>query len=126
MAHVPHDIPLATWIRKLIKDGNIYTFYKSNEWLSLRDDVMRDAHYECQHCMRNGIYKRAEMVHHVNEVRKRPDLALTREFIDPVTKEKIINLVALCNSCHEKEHPDRFGNYRIQKGIERFNNEERW
>ena len=106
MARIPQDIPLAVWIRQLIKDGNIYQFYKSNEWLDLRDDVMRDAHYECQHCLLHGKYTRAEMVHHVNEVRKRPDLALTREFIDPITKEKIINLVALCNSCHEKEHPE--------------------
>ena len=87
---------------------------------------MKDAHNECQHCLRDGIYTRAEMVHHINEVRKRPDLALTREFIDPITNEKIINLVALCNSCHEKEHPDRFGNYRTQRGIERFMNDEKW
>lgn len=126
MPRVPQDIALDVWIRQLIREDKIYLFYKTDDWLELRDDVMRDAHYECQHCLKNGIYKRAEMVHHINEVRKRPDLALTREFIDAITNEKIINLVALCNSCHEKEHPDRFGNYRLQRGIERFNNEEKW
>lgn len=123
---VPIDIPLAEWIRSLIRDGEVYKFYKTDDWLELRDDVMRDAHNECQHCLRKGKYTRAEMVHHINEVRKRPDLALTREFIDPITKEKRTNLVALCNSCHELEHPDRFGNYRAQRGIEKFSNEERW
>ncbi len=126
MPRVPQDIALDVWIRQLIREDKIYLFYKTDDWLELRDDVMRDAHYECQHCLKNGIYKRAEMVHHINEVRKRPDLALTREFIDAITNEKIINLIALCNSCHEKEHPDRFGNYRMQRGIERFTNEEKW
>ena len=126
MPRIPQDIALDVWIRQLIREDKIYLFYKSDDWLELRDEVMKDAHYECQHCLKNGIYKRAEMVHHINEVRKRPDLALTREFIDAITNEKIINLIALCNSCHEKEHPDRFGNYRIQKGIERFTNEEKW
>lgn len=126
MARIPSDIPLATWIRQLIKDDALWKFYKTDDWIELKDDVLRDAHYECQHCLRKGRYKRAEMVHHINEVRKRPDLALTREYIDTITKEKKKNLVALCNSCHEVEHPDRFGNYRMQRGIEKFSNEERW
>lgn len=126
MARVPRDIPLETWIRQLIKEDTLFKFYKSDDWEELRADVMRDAHNECQHCLKKGIYKRAEMVHHINEVRKRPDLALTREFVDPITNEKIINLIALCNSCHEMEHPDRFGNYRLQRGIEKFTNEEKW
>ena len=123
---VPTDIDLATWIRQLIREDKIWIFYKTDDWLELRDDVMSDAHNECQHCLKKGKYTRAEMVHHINEVRKRPDLALTREYIDPITKEKKINLVALCNSCHELQHPDRFGNYRAQRGMEKFTNEERW
>ena len=126
MARIPNDIPLATWIRQLIEEDALWKFYKSNEWMELKDDVMRDAHYECQHCLKKGKYTRAEMVHHINEVRKRPDLALTRECVDPITKESTANLVALCNSCHELEHPDRFGNYRERRGIERFTNDERW
>ena len=125
MAHVPDDIPLATWIRQLIDQQAIYKFYKSEEWIRLRDEVMRDSHNECQHCLQNGIYRRAEMVHHVNEVRKRPDLALTREFVDVITGEKITNLIALCNPCHERVH-DRCGNFREQNGNARFRNEERW
>lgn len=125
MARIPSDIALATWIRQLIDQDKIYQFYKSDEWIRLRDEVLRDAHFECQHCLAKGIYKRADMVHHVNEVRKRPDLALTRSFIDPITHDVIINLVALCNQCHEKVH-DRCGNFKRQNGNEQFRNEERW
>lgn len=125
MARIPNDIQLSTWIRKLIKTDAIYKFYKSDDWLELRDIVLRDAHYECQLCLKDGIYKRAEMVHHINEVRKRPDLALTREFIDPITREKCNNLIALCNSCHEKVH-DRCGNFKRKNQCEQFKNDERW
>ena len=125
MARIPDDISLAAWIRQLIENDRIYQFYKSEEWIRLRNEVLRDAHYECQHCAANGRYERAVMVHHVNEVRKRPDLALTRSFVDPVTKKEIVNLIALCNSCHERVH-DRCGNLRGQNGDERFVNEERW
>ena len=123
---VPTDVDLASWIRQLIREDRIWIFYKTDDWIELRDEVLKDAHNECQHCLKKGKYTRAEMVHHINEVRKRPDLALTREYIDPITKEVRSNLVALCNSCHELEHPDRFGNYRAKRGIEKFTNEERW
>lgn len=125
MARIPTDIQLSSWIKQLIKADALCKFYKSDNWLELRDIVLQDAHYECQLCLKDGIYKRAEMVHHINEVRKRPDLALTREFIDPVTHEKRENLIALCNSCHEKVH-DRCGNFKRQNGRGQFKNEERW
>lgn len=125
MARIPSDISLASWIQQLIENDKIYLFYKSDDWIQLRDNVLKDAHYECQHCLKHGIYKRAEMVHHINEVRKRPDLALTRSFVDPITHDEIINLIALCNSCHEKVH-DRCRNFRRENGAEKFQNEERW
>lgn len=124
MARVPSDISLATWIRRLIEDGKIYQFYKSDDWEELRDEVLRECHYECQLCLKHGIYKRAEMVHHVNEVRKRPDLALTKQFVDALTGETIINLIALCNPCHERVH-DRAGTARAAND-QRFSNMERW
>ena len=120
-----NNAELAAWIRELIRTDQLYRFYKGNEWIALRAEVMREDHYECQHCLERGIYTRAEMVHHVNEVRKRPDMALTKEYIDPITKEKKRKLVSLCNPCHELEH-DRFENYRSKYGVERFTNEERW
>ena len=82
MARIPIDISLASWIRQLIEEDAVWKFYKTDDWEELRDDVLRDAHFECQHCLREGKYTRAEMVHHINEVRKRPDLALSRSYKD--------------------------------------------
>lgn len=115
---------LAEWIRELIAQDKLYKFYKSKEWVSLKNEVLRENHYECQHCLQHGKYTRAVMVHHVNEVRKRPDMALTKTYIDDTGKEKK-NLVPLCFACHEAEH-NRFEKIRAEQGKEKFTNKERW
>ncbi len=115
---------LAEWIRQLIRGNKLYVFYKSNEWLELRSEVLRENHYECQHCLRHGKYTRAVMVHHVNEVRKRPDMALCKTYRDREGQEQK-NLVPLCFACHEAEH-DRFEKVRAEQGKEKFSNIERW
>lgn len=115
---------LSSYIRQLIEQDKLYKFYKSKEWIELRDDVLRSNHYECQHCLRHGKYTRAVMVHHVNEVRKRPDMALSKTYIDKEGREQK-NLVPLCFACHEAEH-DRFEKARTEQGKEKFSNCERW
>lgn len=99
----PHDISLATWIRRLIKEGRLYRFYKCDEWLELKYRVMEDAHYECEDCAAKGRYTRAYCVHHDQEVRQRPELALSRNWIDAQGNVHK-NLWALCYECHERRH----------------------
>ena len=115
---------LGAYIRQLIAEDKLYKFYKSREWMALRDEVLFENHYECQHCLARGKYTRAVMVHHVNEVRKRPDMALTKEYKDK-SGTMIKNLVPLCFACHEAEH-DRWEGVRAEQGRERFKNVERW
>ena len=118
---IPTDIPLAAWIRQLITDNRLIVFYKSKEWIELRDEVMHDNHYECQECLKRGRYTRADCVHHVNEVRQRPDLALSKYYTDHEgNKQK--NLIPLCNRCHNEVH-DKLGNWQRK---DKFTNEERW
>lgn len=118
---MPTDIPLATWIRQLIKANRIELFYKCQEWIELRLEVLIDNHYECAECLKRGIYTRADCVHHVNEVRKRPELALSKYYVDAEGKKQK-QLVPLCNKCHNIIH-DKLGNYQKKN---RFTNEERW
>lgn len=118
-------VSLAIWIRQLIHEDKLYKFYKTKDWLALRDEVMRENHYECAHCAEQGRYTRAVMVHHINEVKKRPDLALTKEYDDPITGERKRNLIPLCFACHEEEH-DRFAGFKNERAADRYTNEERW
>lgn len=117
--HVPTDRPLGSWIRELISADKLYLFYKSPEWLALRDEVMDDHHYECEKCERLGAWekdsrgrwyrstrsrlRRAETVHHEHEVRKEPELALTRWELDAEGNKREV-LHPLCNLCHNEEH----------------------
>ena len=120
---------LSGYIRELESQGRLYRFYKSREWRSLRDSVLRDSHFECARCARVGRYSRAVMVHHVNEVLQRPDLALSRYYMDDQGIQRD-NLVPLCAACHETEHKrftvDGAKATATTGAAARFVNVERW
>lgn len=120
---IPSDKPLALWIRELISDGVLYKFYKTREWLELRAAVMDEAHNECEMCREAGIYSRADTVHHVNEVKDRPDIALSKTYIDGKGRRQR-NLMALCFACHNKVHKRFQGGWWKKK--DKPLTEERW
>lgn len=66
-------------------------FYSRIAWLKLRALKLATDPL-CEHCHKRGELTVAEHVHHVEEVRSRPDLALVME-----------NLESLCESCHNAE-----------------------
>lgn len=72
-------------------------FYSSRQWQDCRNGYAKSVHYLCENCLRKGIYKPGEIVHHIIE-------------IDPVTIEKpeialnFDNLEMLCRDCHAEVH----------------------
>lgn len=118
---IPTDISLASWIRRLIAEDKVAVFYATEEWKELRQSVLEFFHFECQECLKKGNYTKADCVHHVNEVRCRPDLALSRTYID-VNGERQYQLVPLCNACHNLIH-DKLGEWQNK---DKFMNEEKW
>lgn len=103
---------LVKWINSLIKDNNIKAFYNSALWEHIRAEALERDNNECQKCKDRGKYSAANCVHHKKHVKKHPELALS-----------IDNLMSLCNSCHDEEHPEKL---RKNKSKPRFINEERW
>ena len=97
------DIMTADEIRELIKEDRLYRFYKSPEWLTLRESIMNENHHECQWCKEKGIISRAETVHHVQWVKNHPELAMSRTYRDKSGEIKQ-NLIPLCHDCHDKAH----------------------
>ena len=118
---VPLEMSLAKWIRQLIRQGKIEQFYYTKEWKELRQEVLEEHHYECQECLKIGRYTRAVCVHHVNEVKDRPDLALSKYYVDHKGVEHK-QLVPLCNRCHNLVH-DKLKSFIDGK---QYLNEERW
>ena len=107
-----------SWIRKLIDEGRLHEFYKSKQWLHLREEVLKEFKYECQDCKSKGFYKKADTVHHVQFVIKHPRLALSKfyEYAGKIYR----NLIPLCHNCHELRHEYR------QKDKPKPLTEERW
>lgn len=104
------SVELVQWIRKLISYHNIKAFYNNSLWEKVRAEALERDNNECQKCKGKGLYSKAQCVHHKEHVRKRPDLALTLD-----------NVISLCNSCHDEEHPEKFNN-KPKPQL----NEERW
>lgn len=117
-------VKLARWIRELERSGRLYVFYKTEDWKRLRAKVMMDAHNECCDCMERGKYSRAVLVHHDQEIRHRPDLALSYYYRGRDGQLKR-NLYPLCTACHERRHDRAWsGQGKAPEGEQL--NEERW
>lgn len=86
-------------------------FYNSRAWRRLRLKILKRDKGECQKCKAVGKYSRAIIVHHIQELKNRPDLSMQES-----------NLQSLCNKCHE-EHHERF---RYIFNPNKFRNEERF
>lgn len=124
---IPDTMPLREWIIQLIREGKLYKFYKTIEWLSLRAEVMADHHYECEHHKeRDDLpprkrYARADTVHHEFEVREFPHMALTR-YIQEADGSMREVLHPLCNDCHNMAHGRRLKGTKPRPQL----NDERW
>ena len=79
-------------------------FYSSKQWQDCRNAYAKSAHYLCEDCLRRGIYRPGEIVHHKIE-------------LDPVTIEHpeitldFKNLELLCRDCHAKRHEHSGGRW---------------
>lgn len=58
--------------------------------------MLRRDGYLCRECRRYGRTTEATTVHHIKHYRTNPELALCAE-----------NLISLCESCHNKKHPEK-------------------
>ena len=84
------------------------TFYKSKAWQRVRESVMQRDGRLCVDCMKQGLYRPAEEVHHITE--------LTPENInDPEISLNMDNLVSLCKECHQKRHGARERRYKVDE-----------
>lgn len=79
-------------------------FYHTTAWKRARAEALRRDSGMCCDCMDRfragyGIKpRRATVVHHIQPIEERPDLALT-----------LSNLRSLCEACHNRRHPEKGG-----------------
>ena len=79
-------------------------FYSSKAWQTCRNEYAKQAHYLCEECLKHGIYRPGEIVHHKIELDpiniERPEIALSFN-----------NLELLCRDCHAKMHEQSGGRW---------------
>ena len=95
------DIKILAWLNQCLTQGDEKRFYLSPMWRRKRKEVLAMDKHECQLHKQRGQYRKATMVHHVNQLKHRPDLGLS------VWDGKERNLLSLCNDCHEEIHNHR-------------------
>lgn len=116
------DAKFLLWLQGLIAAGDTHPFYLTGKWKALSAEVMRLDKGECQLHKAKGRFKRADLVHHVNHVKKRPDLALDLYYMDEQGNRQR-NLISVCRWCHENVcHPERMRRNCKKK----FATQERW
>jgi 5-methylcytosine-specific restriction endonuclease McrA len=125
---------LTKWINELIAQDALWKFYKSLEWIQLKQKILEENNYECAECKRQGILTRYDVdkdgrrklistVHHVQFVRRHPELALSRTYV--FNGKTYVNLIPVCKKCHNKLHPEK----RVGNGgtnVIHYSNDERW
>lgn len=116
-------------IRELIDKDELWRFYKSKEWIALKNKILKENHYECAECRKHGVITRHDdggrllsTVHHVCHVRDHPELALSEWYKDYSTGKLERNLIPVCKACHNKLHPEKIKRVNQDK----FVNDERW
>lgn len=73
------------------------SFYKSKTWQRCRAEYVKQAKGLCENCLKKGLYRSGEIVHHKTE--------LTPENIgDPAITLNFDNLQLLCRDCHAVAH----------------------
>lgn len=75
--------------------------YRSTRWKHKRLAILRRDGYKCQHCKRYGRAVEATEVHHIKHADEYPELVWENS-----------NLISLCHACHNKQHPEKGGNWK--------------
>ena len=68
-------------------------FYSSTAWSKARELALIRDNYLCQSCLKKKRIRKAEIVHHIRELRDYPELGL-----------ELSNLISWCNKCHTTHH----------------------
>lgn len=68
-------------------------FYKSAAWQKARQVALIRDNYLCQSCLKDKKIVKADVVHHIKELKDYPELGLV-----------LSNLISWCHACHNRHH----------------------
>ena len=77
----------------VIRDRKTEGFYKGMDWRRLRAMAIARDNHLCQWCLKKGELQRAQVVHHIVEVK-----------VDWDKRLDLDNIESLCYACHNRHH----------------------
>ena len=83
-------------------------FYGSDAWKKVRALARQRAGGLCEECLKKGIIKPAEAIHHKTPI-------TPQNINDPKITLNLDNLVALCADCHAKMHHPTRKRYKVDR-----------
>ena len=92
--------------RSIYRGKRADPIYRTQTWKRLRRKALERDLYICQDCLKRPDVagrcaiapREATVVHHILPISEHPELALDLD-----------NLISLCESCHNKRHPEKGG-----------------
>ena len=97
-------------VKALIDTPRSVKFLQSKPWRKKREYLFRKHNYECLRCKERGRYSRAVILHHVWFKEKYPELALAEFYYSG--GKPYMQLMPVCNDCHEEIHEHRHAKKR--------------
>lgn len=76
------------------------SFYKSKTWQDCRAAYFKQARGLCERCLKKGVYKAGEIVHHKKHI-------TPANICDPAITLSFDNLELVCRDCHAELHKER-------------------
>ncbi|MBT2576857.1 HNH endonuclease [Bacillus sp. ISL-8] len=92
------------------RDQESKRFYNSTVWKNCRRLALERDNYLCQECLKQNTITTADMVHHIEHFKDKPEKSLV-----------LSNLISLCNACHNKEHPEKSGGEKKKEVSKKLN-----
>lgn len=77
--------------------GAVHKFYSSKRWIHCRTAYLSSVGGLCELCLRSGLYRPAEVVHHIRPI-------TDENLNDPEITLSWSNLMALCKQHHAEAH----------------------
>ena len=88
-------------------EQEIRKFYGSYSWKKTSRSVYAMDHNECTICRAKGRYSPAEIAHHTNHLKDKPEWGLNIYYTNDDGEVKR-NIISVCRECHETVcHPER-------------------
>lgn len=75
------------------RDDKLNGFYRSAQWQRVRELALVRDNYLCQRCLKDKKIQKAQVVHHIVEVK-----------VDWSKRLDLSNLESLCHTCHNRHH----------------------